>query len=71
MNAANGTNTNEELKKGFELHRTGDLADVVIGWAALGERLHWMVFAGLATILASAAIVNGRMRIFSRAEAAG
>ena len=28
MNAANGTNTNEELKKGFELHRTGDLARI-------------------------------------------
>ena len=47
------------------------VAAVVIGWAALGERLHWTAFAGLAAILVGAAIVNGRLRVFSRAEAAG
>ncbi len=47
------------------------VAAVVIGWAALGERLHWTAFAGLAAILVGAAIVNGRLRIFSHAEAAG
>ena len=47
------------------------VAAVVIGWAALGERLHWTALAGLAVILAGAAIVNGRLRVFSTAEAAG
>ena len=46
------------------------LAAVFMGWAALGERLHWTAFAGLAAILLGAAIVNGRLRLFSHAEAA-
>lgn len=44
---------------------------VVLGWAVLGERLHWTAFAGLAVILVGAAIVNGRLRVFSNAGAAG
>lgn len=47
------------------------VAAVVIGWAALGEHLHWTALAGLAVILAGAAIVNGRLRVFANAEAAG
>ena len=47
------------------------VAAVVIGWATLGERLHWTALAGLAVILAGAAIVNGRLRVFATAEAAG